>query len=91
MEQLILNTYHPDQVDVMRKHYREEEPTTWPFYVIQIPLLNGNGPASFAECDEVVFEVWDKMCNSHFTTKYLPKAIKHAMLLNKVIFHATTD
>ena len=58
MTGLILNTYHPDQVELMKEYYREEEPSTWPFYVIQIPLVKGDGPATVEECDEIVFEVW---------------------------------
>ncbi len=76
-------TYHPDEVVHLRKHYNPSDVRTWPYYPIVMPLKDGQGPTSDAECDTITWEVWDLFCNSVGTFGNLPDAINDAMRRNK--------
>jgi hypothetical protein len=54
----------------------------WYYYPIVIPLKNGQGPASDEECDQITWEVWDVLLNSHGSFDNLPDAINHAIKMN---------
>lgn len=61
---------------------------TWFHYPIVMPLKDGSGPASDAECDTITWEVWDKLLNTHGSFDNLPDAINEAMRLNNAITEA---
>lgn len=55
----------------------------WQYYPIEM-LLNkdGHGPCNVEEAHGLVYEVWDRACNSHSTHKSLADAINSAIDLN---------
>jgi len=73
--------YHSEDVPLILKLYNPLDVRTWPYYAITIPLLQGQGPASDSECDEITYAVWDVFCNSYGSYKCLPDAINQAMRL----------
>lgn len=76
-------TYAPEDVVLLREHYNPSDCRTWPYYPIVMPLKDGNGPASDAECDTITWEVWDRFCNSVGSFDHLPDAINDALRRNK--------
>lgn len=77
------SAYHADDILIIRKLYDPLNCRSWPFYPIIMPLKEGNGPATDAECDEITFEVWDHFCTSYGSYKFLSDAINEAMKLTK--------
>jgi hypothetical protein len=75
-------TYHADDLAIILSRYNPHDVRTWPYYPILMPLEDGQGPASDAECDKITWEVWDRFCNSVGTFDYLPDAINDAMKRN---------
>lgn len=75
--------YHKDDLELVRKYYDPLNVRTWPFYPIIMPLKEGQGPATYQECDEITFEVWDHFAGSHGSHEYFPDAINQAMKLTK--------
>ena len=73
--------YHSEDVPLILKQYDHLDVRTWPYYAITLPLLQGQGPASDSECDEITYEVWDHFCDSYGSYKYLPDAINEALRL----------
>lgn len=76
-------SYVKEVVPIIMKRYKMEDVRTWPYYPIVVPLKEGRGPASDAECDEITYEVWDHFCNSYGSFQYMPDAINEAMRLTK--------
>lgn len=74
-------------IEVLRRHrdveYDPMDIRTWPYYPVVMPLKEGKGPVSEAECDQITFEVWDLLYNSHGSFGYLPDAINEAMRLTR--------
>lgn len=54
----------------------------WWYYPVVMPLVGGNGPASVLEAEEITYEVWDKLLNTHGSYDNLYCAINEAMRLN---------
>ena len=79
-------SYDKRDVEVIKRIYDPMDVRTWPYYPIVMPLKDGQGPASYAECDQITFEVWDHFCNSYSVFEYLPDAINEAMRLTKELF-----
>jgi hypothetical protein len=52
-----------------------------------MPLKEGNGPTTGAECDSITFEVWDHFCDSYGSFEHLPTAINEAMRLTKELLN----
>lgn len=71
-----------DGLEILKRHYKANDITTWFFKPIDIPLINGEGPCIYAECDDLVYEVWDAFCNTIGQFKYLSHAIQYAIELN---------
>lgn len=87
---------HPEYenaVTLIRSLYIETEPTTWPYFVIEMPLdENGNGPCELNKCTEIKYEVWDRVCNTVGDGyKSLAEAIKSAMVLNHDLLNNGDD
>lgn len=80
------NHYDPEDLDLIYQHYNPFDCKSWPYYPIVMPLRKGRGPVSDKQCDEITWEVWDRFCNSVYSSKYLPDAINEAMRLNKEVF-----
>lgn len=80
------NNYHPEDLEIIYRHYNPLDARTWPYYPIVMPLKGDQGPASDAECDKIEWEVWDRFCNSVYSSEYLPHAINEALRLNKEVF-----
>jgi hypothetical protein len=78
-----ISAYTSEDVEIILKQYNSYDVDTWPFYPIVMPLKEGQGPASDAECDEITWEVWDRFCNSYGNFKYLPEAINESLKLTK--------
>lgn len=78
-----LSAYAQEEVVLLREHYNPLDVRTWPFYPIVMPLRDGMGPATDAECDKITWEVWDRFCGTHGSYDYLPDAINEALRLNK--------
>jgi hypothetical protein len=76
-----LMSYDKRDVEVIKTLYNQLDVRTWPYYTITMPLLEGQGPATNAECDQITYEVWDHFCNSYGNFEYLPDAINEAMRL----------
>ena len=76
-------SYDKRDAEVIQSLYDPLNVRTWPYYPIIMPLKEGNGPATDAECDEITFEVWDHFCNSFGRFEYLPDAINEAMKLTE--------
>jgi len=76
-------TYHADDLEIILQHYNPHDVRTWPYYPVIMPLKDGRGPASDAECDKITWEVWDRFCNSVGTFDYLPDAINDARKRNE--------
>lgn len=76
-------SYDKRDVEVIQSLYDPLNVRTWPFCPIIMPLKEGNGPATDAECDKITFEVWDHFCNSYGSFEYLSDAINEAMKLTK--------
>jgi len=76
-------SYDERDIEILKTFYRYDpfDVRTWPYYPIEIPLKEGQGPATHAECDEITYAVWDHFCNSHGSYKCLPDAINEAMRL----------
>lgn len=53
------------------------------YFPIVMPLKNGIGPASEKDCDEITWEVWDQVCDTYGSFKYLGDAIDKAEELNE--------
>ena len=79
-------SYDKRDVEVIKSLYDPMNVRTWPYYPIVMPLKEGQGPASYSECDQITFEVWDHFCNSYGTFEYLPDAINEALRLNKELY-----
>ena len=55
----------------------------WFYYPIEMPLdADGNGPASHKEAVKIVYEVWDRCCDTFGSYEHLSDAINEAMRLN---------
>lgn len=78
--------YNTEEIQILREIYNPIDVRSWPFYPIVMPLLDGQGPASDLECDEITWEVWDQFYNSYSSFEYLPDAINDALLRNKQLF-----
>ena len=76
-------SYESEDVPLILQQYDPLNVRTWPYYPIIMPLLNGAGPVTDAECDEITWEVWDIFYNSYGTHKYLPDAINQALQLTQ--------
>ena len=78
-------SYDERDIEVLKTFYKYDpfDVQTWPYYPIEMPLKEGQGPATYAECDQITYEVWDHFCNSHGSFEYLPDAINEAMRLSK--------
>ena len=75
-------SYADSEIEVLRKNNSPTNINTWPFFPIIMPLLKGRGPVSAAECDEIIFEVWDQHCLSSTSHTCLRDAIQKAMVQN---------
>ena len=54
----------------------------WFYYPIEMPLdADGNGPASHKEAVKIVYEVWDRCCDTFGSYEHLSDAINEAMRL----------
>lgn len=83
--------YDEETIKIFQKHYNPTKSQTWPFYPIVMPLLNGQGPASDEECDEITWEVWDRFLDTFGSYKTLPEALNVALTLNTKVINATFD
>ena len=72
----------PEAKKIVRQHYDPADVRTWPYFPIVMPLKSGLGPASDEECDEITWEVWDRICDKHGSFGCLPDAINEAIRLN---------
>jgi hypothetical protein len=72
----------PEDLALIKKYYDPLNVRTWFYYPIVMPLLEGQGPASDAECDEITWEVWDWFCTTYASFNNLPDAINEALRLN---------
>ena len=72
-----------ESLEIIRKHYNPSDVRTWPFFPIIMPLKNGTGPATYEECDQITYEVWDLLFDTHGSFIYMPDAINKAMELSK--------
>jgi hypothetical protein len=67
----------------MSTQYNPLDTRTWPFFPITLPLLQGEGPVSAAECDSITWEVWDRTLTSYGSFDNLPDAINEALRLTQ--------
>lgn len=79
-------TYSVDEISILREVYVPSNPRTWPYYPIVMPLKDGQGPSSDAECDKITWEVWDRCYNTVGQFDCLPDAIECAMTKNAELF-----
>jgi hypothetical protein len=80
-------SYDQRDIEVLKTFFKYDpfDVHTWPYFPIEMPLKEGQGPATHAECDQITYEVWDYFYNSHGSFKHLPDAINEAMRLSKEI------
>lgn len=84
---MIIHSYRDQkEVKLLKELYNFKNCRTWPYYPIVMPLLEGQGPASDKECDEITWEVWDRFCISMNSFSNLPDAIDYAIMLNEDLF-----
>jgi hypothetical protein len=86
----MITVYDKDDISIILRHYDPLNVRTWPYYPITLPLLQGEGPVSEQDCDEITYEVWDQLCNSHGSYEYLPDAINEALRLTKELLHVSS-
>ena len=48
----------------------------WSHYPIEMPTVNGQGPAPISECDKIGYEVWDRGCAEHSSHDTLADAMQ---------------
>jgi len=75
--------YDVEDVKILRACYDFADVNTWPYYPIVIPLKDGEGPVSDAECDTITWEVWDRYFMDYGSYTNLTDAINRAMKMNK--------
>lgn len=80
------SNYDSEDVFILREHYISTDQKTWPYFPIIMPSLKGKGPVTPEECDEIAFEVWDRMATSVGSFKALCDANERAMTLNEELF-----
>lgn len=76
---------HCDEVKIIKKYHNPEDCNTWFYFPIIMPLVNGKGPATDKECDQITFEVWDRFCGTCGVFDYLSDAVNHAIKLNNAL------
>lgn len=87
MTEIPAHIYDDVSIEILRKSYVANDPTTWPFYPIVMPMTkDGQGPATGADIHTIYFEVWDKFCNAYVVGASQPAAIKAAMMMNEELF-----
>lgn len=67
-------------------YYDPSDNRSWPFFVIDIPTIEGNGPASIKEADEVRYEVWDHNYNTYGVFDTVADALKFTLELIDALF-----
>lgn len=72
-----------DGHEIWKEQYVTSKYSTWFFKPIDIPLINGEGPCSYAECNDLVYEVWDVFCNTIAQFVLMSDAIRYSMELNE--------
>ena len=80
-------SYCKSGIEAFLRLYDPLDVKTWPYYPIIMPLKEGNGPTTGAECDSITFEVWDHFCDSYGSFEHLPTAINEAMRLTKELLN----
>jgi hypothetical protein len=86
-------SYDAQDVEVLKTFYvyNPADVRTWPYYPIEMPLKDGQGPATHADCDQITYEVWDHFYNSYSSFEHLPDAINEAMRLSTLLLSGESD
>lgn len=72
-------------LDKVRQIYDPLRPTTWPYFIIEMPLdRDGNGPAEIGkDAYTLDVQVWDRICGCHGSFGSISQALTEALRLNK--------